>query len=214
MSEKIDAFLKQDLGAAGIFYLIGFSILAIILLLGVIIILRMAYHIERIKGVHAFTLPKSIAVAVVPGIYFALAGFDIDVSRYGKAVAIATVVIVLIVALMNFRTFGALGCFTMTFSQCLYGSLIVLGVMSIAFIVVAGAAMAIAMLFGGGGGDPVGGSSSGIPSSIRDVSTNENFHVTKGVNGMYYVNRHGTDVPIRNSSFAGRYIDDYGNEYV
>ena len=213
MSEKIDAFLKQDLGAAGIFYLIGFSILAIVLLLGVIIILRMGHHIQRIKGRHAFMLPKSIAVALVPGIYFGLLSFDIDVERFGKIVAIATAVIVLVVAIMNFKDFGGLGCFVLTFSQCVYGSLIVLGVMSIAFLVVAGAAIAIATLFGGGG-DPVGGSSSGVPSSIRDVSTNESFHVTKGVNGTYYVNRYGTDLVIRNSSFAGRYIDDYGNEYV
>lgn len=213
MSEKIDALLKQNLGSAGIFYLIGFTILGFILLFGVIIVLRLAYHIERLSGKKAFVLPKSITVAVVPGIYVALDVLDVDVSNFKTIVVVAAVIIVAFIAVLNLKDFGVLGCLTMTFSQCLYGALIVLGVMSIGFMLVAGAAIAIATVFGGGTASSAS-PSRGVPSYLRDVNTNESFHTTKGVNGMPYVCRNGTDIPIRESSFAGRYIDDYGNEYV
>lgn len=69
----------------------------------------------------------------------------------------------------------------------------------------------IAMAAGGSGGTTT---STGVPSYLRDVSTNESFYTTKGANGTAYVHRNGTDIPIRETSFSGRYIDDYGNEYI
>lgn len=52
-----------------------------------------------------------------------------------------------------------------------------------------------------------------VPSSLRDLRTGEIFHVSK-LDGSPRIDRYGTWVIIRTTDYAGRYRDDYGNEYV
>lgn len=59
-----------------------------------------------------------------------------------------------------------------------------------------------------------GHSEASVPSRIRDIKTQEGFHVTKDMSGQLRIERNGTSIIIRGSDYSGRYFDDYGNEYV
>lgn len=54
--------------------------------------------------------------------------------------------------------------------------------------------------------------SAGCSSEVYDVRTSEIYHVSE-MNGNHQIYRGGW-IPIRAGVYAGRYIDDYGNEYA
>lgn len=52
-----------------------------------------------------------------------------------------------------------------------------------------------------------------VPEMVENVSTGEQFYVTKGaMNDNLYLNN--GDIVIRPSDYAGRYVDKNGNEYI
>lgn len=210
MSEKINELLNKQLGIEGLFYIIGLCLAALFLIFLVILAIRIACHIERISDTPAYSLIKSILLGIFPGLYFGLSSMDIVIPE--NIVIIASMVVFLIVVIWNFRSFGAFGGFILTFVHCLYAFLLVLCVMSIAFIVVAGAVLFIATA--ASGSSIASSSSSSVPSTVRNPATGEVYHTLQGVNGEGYININGREIKIRPGAYSGRYIDDYGNEYV
>ena len=205
-------FLNKEVGSGGIGYTIAFAVVGIIIIILLFVLVRLAYHVERLSGKKAHTIFKSILIGFAPAIYYGALTFEIDLPITKGLIIGVTIAVVLIVAIWNLSTFGLFGGIVTTLAQCLYGSLITLCVLSVTFIALAAVAIFFFSIMGTGS---TGNYSSGrIPSHVRDVNTNESFHVSTGANGMYYVNRYGSDLPIRNSDYSGRYIDSNGNEYV
>lgn len=209
MSDKINELLQKEVGFAGFFYIIALCLLSVLIIYLVIRAIRTACYIESASGISAHSLIKSIVIGMFPGLYFGLYKFDIIMPK--SIVIIASLAVVLIVAIWNFKSFGILGGLVLTFVHCLYAFLLVLCVMSIAFIILAGAVLFIATA--ASGSSVTTPSSGSAPSTLRDLRTGEIFHVSK-LDGSPRIDRYGTWVLIRSTDFSGRYIDDYGNEYV
>lgn len=212
MAEKIDALLNKQVGFEGIFYIIGLSVLAILAVFLIIFLLRVAFHIERLRKKSAHTIIKSIIIGIVPAIYLIIEGLEVSTTFPFSVAATITAIAILVVAVWNFLSFGLLGAFVLTFAQCVYSALLVLGVLSIVYAIAAILIIGAIFLFSGGSGGGETGSS-GVPSHLRDPSTGENFYTTTGANGQPYVRRHGSELPLHMTSY-GRWIDSNGNEYV
>jgi len=208
MSDKINELLQKEVGFAGFFYIIGLCLLAVFIIYLIIKAIRTAYIIEAVNKTSAHSLFKSILIGIVPALYFGLSKIDVTIPK--SIVLIITAVILLIVAIWNFSSFGVFGSIVLTFVQCIYALLTALCVMSVAFIIAAGIVAFIAM-YSGGIVDPDSGTA---PSILRDVRTNETFHVSTHPDGTARLNRNGTYVLLRPTDYSGRYRDDYGNEYV
>lgn len=209
MSDKINELLQKEVGFAGFFYIIALCLLSVLIIYLVIRAIKTACCIESESGVPAHSLIKSILIGILPGLYFGLSEFDITMPK--SIILIASIAVVLIVAIWNFRVFGIFGGIVLTFVHCLYAFLLVLCIMSIAFIILAGAVLFIATAASGSSATTP--SSGSVPSSLRDLRTGERFHVSR-LDGSPRIDRYGTWVLIRSTDFSGRYIDDYGNEYV
>ena len=149
---------------------------------------------------------KIIVAAVGPMIASLLAVFGINVPVV--LLAIVTIALDIGIAIWNFYAAGVFYGLLFSVVHIVTGLFAGLGVGG---IVIMGVFVVAVLLIG-----PLdsGKSSSGSASGyIYDVQTNESFYVNQ-MNGVQQIQRNGNWVTIRPGVYAGRYIDDYGNEYA
>ena len=75
---------------------------------------------------------------------------------------------------------------------------------------VAVAVVAVFLVAGGGSSQ---GSQSGKPEYVEDLSTGQLYYVSSDTSGTIFLPERDNAV-IRPGVYSGRYIDDYGNEYI
>ena len=198
-SQKADGktFLIAGLGIIG-------ALLAFVLF---IFLVRTCFSIERNTKKSAHTLIKTLMIALAPSVYTILALLNIEVTIPFSIFIIISVVMFIIVAIWNIKSFGILGGIFFSIMHGVFGALACIGVGMLVFV---GIFLIIAVFFGGSSSPAGGGSSS--PSSVRNIRTGQVYTVSSGTNGNLYLA--GTScVLYPDPDYQGKYYDDQGNDY-
>lgn len=123
---------------------------------------------------------------------------------------LAVIVACVVVLVWNILTFGILGGILFSFMHIVFG---LLAEISIAALIIMVLFFGILYLFGAFSVGGTGTASGGNPHTVRDVNSGESFHVIER-NGTLYLDSGGRSGVLRQSDYAGRYIDDSGNDYI
>lgn len=173
-------------------------------------ITRVCFTMERQTGKPAHTLIKTVLVAAAPTIFTVLALLKIDVPVPFSVFIGISVVMFIIVAIWNIKTYGILGGLFFSLVHGVFGVLASLGVGMLVFV---GIFLIIAIFFGGSSGSVTGGSSgNSAPSSVRNIRTGQVHTVSSGMNGNLYL-ADNNYVLYPDPDFQGKYYDDHGNDY-
>lgn len=201
-SQKADGktFLIAGLGIIG-------ALLAVVLF---IFLVRTCFSIERNTKKSAHTLIKTLMIALAPSVYTILALLNIEVTIPFSIFIIISVVMFIIVAIWNIKSFGILGGIFFSIMHGVFGALACIGVGMLVFV---GIFLIIAIFFGGSSGSVTGNSGgSGSPTSVRNIRTGQVYTVSSGTNGNLYLA--GTScVLYPDPDYQGKYYDDQGNDY-
>lgn len=204
---KADSFLSQEADGKT-FLLAGLGIVGALLAVVLFIFLvRTCFSIERNCKKSAHSLIKTLMIALAPSVYTILALLNIEVNIPFSIFIIISVVIFVIVAIWNIKSFGILGGILFSIMHGVFGALACIGVGMLVFV---GIFLIIAVFFGGSSNPEGGGSSS--PSSVRNIRTGQVYTVSSGMNGNLYLA--GTNcVLYPDPDYQGKYYDDQGNDY-
>ncbi len=220
MLDKIKDFLHIDTTAENVIFVIACIVLVVIAIVALIWIFEICSKTEEETGEESHPIIKAIIIALVPTVYTVVAllsdliSFDDFMPQKFKWPLFAVACV--IVLIWNLIVFKIKGGILFTILHVVYGAIITVIVAILVEIAVIAIVLGVLWLFFGGvpGGGGEGSSETSVPSYLTDTQTNEQFYTTKGVNGEPCVHRHGQDILIRPSDYAGRYIDSYGNTYV
>lgn len=211
MVERIKQLFEGKTSVSDLGLLAALVIGALILVFVFYIIVKACRSVEEMSGRPAHTLIKTIIIAAIPTVCGVLELLGIDIGIPHKIIWACVIGTCVLVAVWNLKVYGPIGGIMFTIMHIVFGIVASLGVLSLVFVAI----FVIAVYFFGSGGidgSSASGSSS-VPSTVTNVATNERYHVTKGVNGESYIYLNGNSVILRPGAFAGRFIDDYGNEY-
>jgi|GEM_PF-3025401 len=198
-------FLLRAADSLSIGALLGIIFGGILFLVVFIVAARLCHNFAVNTEKRPLSAVKIGCVAIAPCVAMFVGMFHIDIPI--KYIIAATVIISVIVLVWNLFTFGIFGGLLFSFVHIVAG---VLAGLSVAGLVIAVIALIAVALFGGSSGSIGSGSSQSV-DNVRNLQTGEVFHVTKGVNGIMYIN--GSTI-LRASDYAGRFIDDNGNQYI
>lgn len=208
MIERIKQMLAGETSVSSIGLLAVLFIVSLILLFLFYIIIKACRSVEAMSGRPAHTLIKTIIIAAIPTVCGVLELIGVEISISHNIIWACVIGACVLVAVWNFKVYGPIGGVMFTVMHVVFGVVASFGVFAVVFMLIF-----IAVLFLVG--KPVDPSTSNSsPSTVTNVATNERYHVTKGVNGESYINLNGADAILRPGAFAGRFIDDYGNEYM
>lgn len=210
MLDKFKDLFTQEVSADNIIWLILLVLGGILVIYFFYILVKACFMVEQQSRRPSHTLLKTVIIAFVPSLYGVLVMFIPEVEDFPlKYVISASVCMCVLVFLWNLMTYGIIGGVMFSIVHIVLGALASLGILSLVFV---GIILIIMFFFGGvsAGGSTVGG---GVPSEITDMNTGETFHVSKGANGEYFVDRHGASYPIRNGDYSGEFLDSFGNRY-
>ncbi len=188
-------------------WIIGFMLGSCLVLLVGIWMIRVCMEILRLTGKSSFTVPKIIIVAVAPTVYYLSEILDFEVNS--TLIIILTVAACIIVSVWNLVSFGPLGSIFFSILHIAGGLIAGFGVAAMVFVVIA----LVAAFFIGGSASSSSGTSGGRPSSVVDVKTGQGYYTDTDASGALRLPEKGNAI-LRPSSYAGRYFDDYGNEYI
>ncbi|MCM1364111.1 MAG: hypothetical protein NC122_04840 [Faecalibacterium sp.] len=141
-------------------------------------------------------------------------GFESD-----TLINIVTYISLFIILLMNLKRYGLKYGLVCTLAYGIYTFVMSFGIVYLIIGLIVAAILFY--LFGGSLGksdsnynDSSFQTSSHIPGSVVDVRTNQSFRVEPSINNdnLYLPER--DNAIIKPSDFSGRYIDNYGNEYI
>lgn len=212
MGEKLKALFTSETNVGSIFILAVIAVVAIIVLFLFYIIVKASFNFEKMSGRESHSIIKTVIIAAVPTAFGVLELMKIEVNVSDKLIIALTVAACIAVALWNLKVYGLIGGIMFSVVHIVFGVAASLGVLSLVFVAI----FVIAIYFFGSGfadGSSSSGTSS-VPSTVTNVATQERYHVTRGVNGESYINLNGTDAILRPDVYEGRYIDDYGNNYM
>ena len=198
-------FLNRTDISTGEFIMVALGGLIAVLLL--FFSLRACVRYSKLTGIQAHSVIKILLFASGPLFVSVLAIFHIEIPYVIPI--ILTVITGLVVVVWNILSFGAGYGILFSVLHLAAGFFVGLGIGGIILMGVFIVALLLIRPF-----DLPGGSGAGTASSyVHDVQTNESFYVTE-MKGVQQIQRNGDWVVIRPGVYAGRYIDDYGNEYA
>lgn len=186
-----------------------FAAIAIGGLLAVVLLffgIRRCVAFTKATDIHMHSLLKILLFSAGPLLASVFAIFHIEIP-YTIPTVIAAVTGIVILG-WNIAAAGIGYGSLFTVLHLLGGFFVGLGIGGLILMAVFG----LALYFFGAFNITPGCESGGSSSDIYDVHTNEIFHVS-AMNGNHQIYRGGW-IPIRAGVYAGRYIDDYGNEYA
>lgn len=204
-SQKADASTFITAGIAVIGALLGIFLF--------IRLIRICFIMEKQTNRKAYSIVKTGLIAAAPSVYTILTLLKVDISVPSSVFIAISVAMFFIVVIWNIKTYHILGGIAFSVVHGVFGALACLGVGMLVFVGI----FLVVMVFVGASSDPVTGPPSApstVPSTVRDVKTNMTYHVTKGFNGLPYIEDHGRSCLLRTSDYPGRYFDDMGNEYI
>lgn len=208
---SFDDLMDQEADFKSIILVCLAVIAAVALILIFIKIVRICFTMEQQTGKSAHTLIKTIMIAIAPTIFTVLSLLKIEISVPFSVFIGISVVMFIIAAIWNIKTYGILGGLCFSLVHGVFGALACIGIGTLVFV---GIGLILVLIFGGSGAGSGSSSGSGAPTMIRDVNNGMTYHVVKGVNGELYVEDNGRSCILRSSDYSGRYFDDNGNEYV
>lgn len=185
-----------------IFFMIG----ALVGLVLFVLILKFCLRVEKESGRYAYSPIKIGMAAVSPLVFTVTSLLNIEIPLL--IFVIAAVVLCLVILIWNIVTYRFFAGILFSVVHIVAG---LLAGMSIAALVLVIVLLVLLFLFGGAGASAGG---SGVPSRVRDVNNGMTYQVVTGANGEAYIEDNGRSCILRSSDYSGRYIDDYGNEYV
>ncbi len=210
MLDNFKELFTQEVSADNIIWLILLVLGGILVVYFFYILVKACFMVESQSGRPSHTLIKTIIIALVPTVYGALVMFIPEVETFPlKYIVIATIGMCVIVFLWNLITYGIIGGVMFSIMHIVFGAFASLGILALVFVGI----ILIVMFFFGGTVASGGTSGGSVPSEITDMNTGETFHVSKGANGEYYVERNGSSFPIRNGDYSGEFLDSSGNRY-
>ncbi len=186
-----------------VFYLLA----TVFVVFALIWLLRGCMEYVKITGRSSLSAVKVIIVGIAPSIYCVMAMLEQEppvaiLLPIGIAVCIG-------VTVWNIISFGPIVGIMFSILHIAGGLLSGLGVAAMVFVVIA----LVAAFFFGGSASSSTGSSGGRPSSVVDVKTGQGYYTDTDASGALRLPEKGNAI-LRPSSYAGRYFDDYGNEYI
>ena len=188
--------------------IVGISIGGIVLGIIFIFLVIACIKIEKLSGVSSNSPIKIIIIAAAPIVTSLCAIFSLDINY--RFMLIITAVACVAVFIWNMLTYKTVYAIIFTIVHSIVGFLA--GMSIIAFVLLA-IIFAVIFLFGGfTGGVGNSASSGGVPASVYDVNTRQTFSVQE-INGNLFAYGYGRNTRIRPIG-DGRYLDDYGHEYV
>lgn len=209
MNETIKSFLNQDASNISttqlLIIIFGCLASAVIFIFNA----KYCFKTEKKLGCSAYTALKIALIAIPLSVFTVLSMFEINIPQ--PIIIIVTAVICIGVIIWNIFSFGVFTGIRFSFLHLTSG--IIAGV-SIAALVFGVIIFVILFFFGAFSITDSGGTASGgIPHTVRDVNSGESFHVIE-MNGTLYLDSGGRSGVLRPSDYAGRYIDDSGNDYI
>lgn len=189
--------------------IVGISIGGIVLGILFILLVIACIRIEKLADESSHSPIKIIIIAVAPVVASLCALFNFDINN--NLIFIIMAIACVAVFIWNMLTFRTIYAVMFTIVHVVAGFL---AGMSFVAIVMLAILFGAVYLFGGfTGGLGSAQASGGVPSSVYDVNTSESFNVRQELNGNLTAYGHGREVLIRPVG-GGRYIDDYGHDYV
>ncbi len=210
MTERIKQMLGGKTTVSDLGLLAALVIGALLMLFIFYIIVKACKRVEKMSGRPAHNLLKTVIIAAIPTVCGVLELFGINICIPNNIIWACVIGACIFVAVWNFKVYGPIGGIMFTIVHVVFGVVASFGVLSMVFMLI----FIVAFFLFGGEIVPKGTTPSSVPSSVMNVATRERYHVSKGTNGDPYIILNGDWTRLRPGVYEGRYIDDYGNEYM
>ncbi len=188
-------------------WLIAYFAFSAIILFAYIWMIRFAAAYLRVTNQFGFTIPKIIITSIAPVVFCVMSVMDMEPPS--TILLIVEIIACLAVIIWNIISYKVGVGILFSILHVTAGFISGLGAAAIVFVAV----FAVAMLLIGGSSSASSSSSGSRPGYVRDPATGESFYTDTDASGQIRLPERG-DAILRPSSYAGRYIDDYGNEYI
>ncbi len=187
-----------------VFYLLA----TVFVVFALIWLLRGCMEYVKITGRSSLSVIKVIIVGIAPSIFCVMAMLE---KEPPVALLLPVGIIACVgVTVWNIVSFGPIIGTMFSILHIVGGLLAGLGVASMVFVVIA---LVVAFFFGGSLSSGSSSGSGGKPSRVVDVKTGQGYYVDTDASGALRLPEKGHAI-LRPSGYSGRYIDDYGNEYM
>lgn len=188
----------------------GISIGGIVLGIVLILLIIACIKIEKLSGVSSQSPIKILIIAAAPAVasLCSMLKFNINYSII-LIIAAAACISVFIWNMLTYKTVYAI---FFTIVHIVVGFIAGMSIVALVLLAIIFGAL---YLFGGftGGVGTTASSTAATPELVYDVNTGETFNVRQELNGTLTAYGNGRDTIIRPVG-GGRYIDDYGHEYL
>ncbi len=184
-------------------YFVGIILFAAIFYFAI----KFAIEFNKITDFSTYSILKICLIAIAPAIYLILSALNLSPST--TLFLIISIIICIIVIIWNFFTLGFIAGLIFSILHISAGILCGISVAALIFALI----IATVMIFVSGGSSSSTDNSGSSPSRVECLGDGKLYYVSTNASGQTILPERG-NVIIRPTDYSGRYIDDYGNEYL
>ncbi len=201
----MDAFFNWMGNHSSLPWLIGYFAVIAFIIYAYIWMIKFSIEFLKITGKYGFTVPKIIITGLFPSIIGVMSAFDKEPPF--KLLVPLCIIACVAVSIWNIISYGIMA--GPIFSVLHITAGLLCSIIAAAIIIVI--LFAVAMLFLGA--DSTTSSSGASAKEVECLSDGQLYYTEKNASGQLTLPQRGYAI-LRPSSYAGRFIDDYGNEYI